>query len=169
MRSLDLSPNQNWILSCFLSQNSSQFFFHCIATQTLRLSDDAVLLLDGAHTRESMLECVNWYKTASKELDLQGQSHGRQQAFKVVNEQVRVMSDDSIYKLENMTFLGELEGIESIWRIILFVKRLLTHESFLSDSCHQSFQQGELRLKVANLMTPLLRDSWGHLWICRPL
>ena len=36
--------------------------------QTLRLSDDAVLLLDGAHTRESMLECVNWYKTASKEL-----------------------------------------------------------------------------------------------------
>ena len=35
--------------------------------QTLRLSDDAVLLLDGAHTRESMLECVNWYRAASKE------------------------------------------------------------------------------------------------------
>ena len=36
--------------------------------QTLRLSDDALLLLDGAHTRESMLECVNWYRAASKEL-----------------------------------------------------------------------------------------------------
>merc|ERR1719490_299424 len=31
-----------------------------------------------------MLECVNWYKTASKELDLRGQSQGRQQAFKVL-------------------------------------------------------------------------------------
>ena len=37
--------------------------------QTLRLSEDAVLLLDGAHTRESMLECVSWYKKASKDLE----------------------------------------------------------------------------------------------------
>ena len=48
--------------------------------QTLRLSDNAVLLLDGAHTRESMLECVNWYKTASKELE----GADQEAAFKVL-------------------------------------------------------------------------------------
>jgi folylpolyglutamate synthase len=36
-------------------------------TQTVVLNDNTVLMLDGAHTQESILACISWYRKASEQ------------------------------------------------------------------------------------------------------